>query len=118
MEFYRYELRSYCSMETEPCSPKYSCSLGSFSHTKLELNIYNLIKETPKGYWIAYGNSYFYGNKRWISKTSRKRYAYPTKEEALINYIKRTEYRMKILQNQLYNCEDGLKLAEKEKNNL
>ena len=52
------------------------------------------------------------GYSRWVSKTAKKRYAYPTKEEALINYIKRTEKRIRILKANLGDCEYGLKLAK------
>ena len=48
---------------------------------------------------------------KWISKSSKKRYAYPTKEEALINYIKRTEKRLRILESQIKLCKTGLSQA-------
>ena len=110
MEFYRYEAVSYASMDHdgEYVMPRYL-------NVKLVLYTYELHKETPKGYWIGHG---FYapdmlrGNSRWVSKTGRKRYAYPTKEEALTNYIKRTERRMKILKAQLLRVEIGLEKAK------
>jgi hypothetical protein len=54
---------------------------------KLQCRTYSLTKETPKGYWIH--PDYLYGEKerRWISKTSRKRYAYPSEPEALHAFI-------------------------------
>ena len=49
---------------------------------------YSLYSETPKGYWISY-----WPDKKtkwkWISKTSRKRFAYPTKAEALESFRQR-----------------------------
>ena len=53
-----------------------------------------LIKETPKGYWISenafyqekYKLSSIYDKPKWVSKTAKKRYAYPTKLEALNSY--------------------------------
>jgi hypothetical protein len=40
----------------------------------------------------------------WVSKTAKKRYAYPTKDEALTNFIKRNERRVKILSRQVTVC--------------
>lgn len=105
MKFYRYEARVYAELDRD----------GEFIPPriripKIELMEFNLHKETPKGYWIGYGNFYFglRSHSRWVSKTSRKRYAYPTKEEALDSYIKRTERRIKILKTQLEECQFGI----------
>lgn len=42
---------------------------------------FKVVKETPKGYWIDE-----FGFKRWISKTGKKRYAYPTMIEAINSF--------------------------------
>ena len=47
-----------------------------------------------------------------MSKTCKKRFAYPSKEEALINFIKRTERRIGILDSQLMACKISLNLAK------
>jgi len=107
MKFYRYEVVYYGSardMEGEFITPL-------FTTPKLECHEYDLIKETPKGYQIGY--SFLNRPYKWIPKVSKKKYAYLTKEEALNNYIKRTERRLKILKNQIDSCEDGLYLANK-----
>lgn len=114
MEFYRYEAIQYASKDAdgEYCSP-------IFPSASLVCNRYDLIKETPKGYWIGFRSlrtdtdslSKHYW-KKWVSKTSRKRFAYPTKEEALVNYIKRTEKRIKILKNQILSSNLALGIAE------
>jgi len=105
MKFYRYEAVVYAELDRdgEFCSP-------SIRIPKIELTTLNLHKETPKGYWIGYGHpdNGLQSHSRWVSKTAKKRYAYPTKEEALFNYIKRTEKRIKILKGQLKECEYGL----------
>ena len=111
--FYRYEARTYAvlGMDGDYESPK-------FPNPKIQLMTFNLHKETPKGYWIGYG---FYApdnlraNSTWVSKTARKRYAYPTKEEAMDNYIKRTEKRIKILKNLIWECEIALRKAKEIK---
>jgi len=113
MKFYRYEAVVYADIDHdgEFVSPRIRIP-------KIELRTYNLHKETPKGYWIGYGYyapNMLRGNSTWVSKTAKKRYAYPTKQEALTNYIKRTEKRIGILKSQLSECEYGLINAKKIK---
>jgi hypothetical protein len=112
MKFYRYETVEYAVMDSEGeyMNPTYP-------NPKLEVREFNLFKETPKGYWIGYG-SMNYGtlrsNGKWVSKTSKKRYAYPTKEEALNNFILRTEKRIKIMEWQVRVSKIGLVLARQK----
>ena len=94
MKFYRYEL--------------WGC--GEFE--SLRLDEYGMIKETPMGYWIGYPDQKYSGFKKWVSKTCTKRFAYPTKEEALTGYIKRTERRLMILKHHIVQCKKGLDLAK------
>ena len=109
--FFRYRIveYGYTDINGELISP-------SIPNPTIILDEYNLIKETPKGYWIGYGE---YGNpnvfqslNKWVSKTSKKRYAYPTKEDALNNFIKRNERRIKILQRQLTCCQIAVDIAK------
>lgn len=116
MKFYRYEARVYAELDIDGdfVSP-------TLRIPKMVLTTLNLHKETPKGYWIGYGHpdNGLQGHSTWVSKTAVKRYAYPTKEEAMTNYIKRTERRIKILKSQLSECEYGLITAKRmQKNNL
>lgn len=68
---------------------------------------YELIRETPKGYWInAYGE-------KWISKTAKKRFAYPTEEEALESFKARKKRQIEILEYQLRNARMALYRAER-----
>lgn len=110
MTFYRYEYREYASVDEfgDYVSP-------AFPDPKIILEKYDLIKETPKGYWIGQFFLPFQGDpffKKWVSKTATKRYAYPTKEEALTNLIKRTEKRQKILERQADVCRSVLTKAK------
>jgi len=66
---------------------------------------FELLKETPKGYWIKED----FGFKKWVSKTAKKRFAYPTKKEALINLIKRKERQIRILESRLNEAKNVLK---------
>lgn len=72
---------------------------------EIRLHKFFLVKETPKGYWIRPSHSL---KQRWISKTSKKRYAYPTKEEAAVNLKKRTEIYVGILERKLANAKIAL----------
>ena len=96
MKFYRYEI-----------VPNDGYGAG------LTLKEFKVVKETPCGYWITYTWDKRNGLFKWVSKTSRKRYAYPTTEEALTGYIKRTKRRLFILKHQIKLCDTGLSIAEK-----
>ena len=115
MKFYRYEAVEYAvhDHDGELVSP-------SFPNPTVELREFDLLKETPKGYWIGDKRLYFANFKKWVSKTSRKRFAYPTKEEALTNFIKRNEMRIGILEHQIIFCKMALSIAKqmKEKNEI
>lgn len=64
----------------------YSFEFGGKAYYPPQLIEFRTLKETPCGFWI-YQISDWRNNKRWVSKTSRKRYAYPTVEEALDSYL-------------------------------
>lgn len=105
MQFYRYESNIHLSKD------------GTIRRVSVDLITYNLFKETPKGHWIGYGSlgtSDLRGSAFWVSKTSKRRRAYPTKKEAMTNFIKRTEQRVKILSNQIDYCKTALIIARKE----
>lgn len=74
---------------------------------KIQKLTFQLEKETPCGYWITDGY-----NQRWISKTSRKRYAYPTKEEAYANFIARKKRQIEHLERQLDRATKALRVGE------
>lgn len=75
--------------------------------------VYSVVKETPKGVWIKLKGyeDCTYQRKRFILSNSRKKYAYPSKEEALYSFIKRKETQIKILSRKLSEAEDLLELA-------
>jgi len=73
---------------------------------KIILNRYESIRETTCGYWID--------DERWVSKTSRKRFAYPTKHEAMINFKHRKQRQIKLLKANLSRAEAALDLCLKE----
>jgi len=85
----------------------------------LRLETYEVIKETKCGVWIRYlkNNKYSYdpfkfveGKKfileKGVNHFTRKRFAWPTKEEALASYIARKESQIGILSSQLNNAKE------------
>jgi len=104
---------------------------GDYHDIHLDLNEYRIVRETPKGFWIWIGFGLYENylpnelvtdkrdqefNKRilkqglkWVSNDCRKRWAYPTKKEAQINFQKRKQRHIKILKSQLSRAEDALK---------
>jgi hypothetical protein len=71
---------------------------------------YRVIKHTPKGVWLR--QPYCMGEK-FVLKDARKRFAHPTKREALISYIARQKRRILILNSQIRDSEMGLRVADR-----
>ena len=79
------------------------------------------VSETPCGYWIVQEgyrlNMYkknpieFNRFRKWIPKISKKRFAYPTKEEAFESYIARKKMQIQYCRGILELAEKGLKNA-------
>jgi len=99
--------------------------------TKWEYGIYvleplefSLLKETPCGYWITdkkvpgkWSISWL-EKPKWVSKTSKKRFAYPTKEEALESLRRRKLRQREIIKSALRFIEETLQLCRTEKEKL
>ncbi len=97
MIFYRYESLNY---EYGP---------------KLILKEFKGIKETPCGWWIGTEDVCFTlpeDRKRWVSMSAKKRYAYPTKEEAQVNFKARKIREIGILRARLDSAEHQLILIK------
>ena len=75
---------------------------------------YKLLKETPKGYWIipTYDAAEDAYRKRWIPKESLRRFAYPTKAEALYSFKMRKKCQIELLTSQLKFAKIALAKAE------
>jgi hypothetical protein len=106
--FYRYVIFCHAPLQVN----------GKFytSKTTISLRTFNVLKETEKGYWIGHFLNFMPGiplreQGLWVSKAAKKRYAYPTKKEALANFIKRNERRLEILKNQIAQCKEALDIA-------
>lgn len=90
------------------------------SHTEVEVDMYQypVVKETPKGVWVNVRYSYYPGMEfsrydcKWVSNTTRKRFAYPTPEEALSSFKYRKQRQISILKVQLRNAERAYAIAD------
>jgi len=105
-QFYRYEWTQYASLDFDG---DYVNPI--FPNPVITESTFYMVKETPKGWWISSRKYHNKTNDRWISKTSKRRYAYPTKKEAMNNFILRTKRRIKILQWTIDSCECALSKA-------
>lgn len=92
---------------------RYVDNLG-WNGVEVHLREYELVRGTRCGYWI---NSPIYRMKKdkWVSKTSRKRFAYPSKEEAMTNFIARKQRQICCLRESMERAKQSLILARAEK---
>jgi len=102
-----------------------------YNVTDLELEQFEVLLETKCGVWIKYPRKdrwiyspsvkYIQGKKFILEKycgdiLTNKRFAWPTKELALISYIARKEKQIAILENQLENSKEFLAKAKEMQN--
>ena len=100
--WYRYEDFRYAphlNEFDEPVGP---------GRASIRLLQFEVLKHTPCGVWI---DRY---PKRWVKKDARKRFACPTKEEAMESFIARKNRQRKILKAQVRHVDEVLRLVEKE----
>lgn len=82
------------------------------SDLKVELERYRVIKRTPKGAWIDCGGWGLNSDKKLVLLDSKKRFACPTKKEALESFKARKRRQIKIVKAQLKRAEEALSAAE------
>ncbi len=77
---------------------------------KLRCDEYEIVKTTPKGCWIKV----FMGKPKFVLLTATKKFACPTKKEALQSLIARKKKEIQIHQYKIEFCQKVLTLCEKE----
>lgn len=82
------------------------------SESDPQLMEYKIVRKTPKGIVIQLNHPF---KERWVSNAGKKRFAHPTKEEALDSYIKRKEVQIRILKDRLQFSKECLANSEKMK---
>jgi len=75
-----------------------------YSDVEIRYDRFKVLSNTPKGKWIKTGMKFkdreFVDIKRWVSDTSKKRYAYPTEEEAAEALVHRKLCQIAIINGQ------------------
>lgn len=73
-----------------------------YSYTS-SLKMYEVLKHTPKGVWLhtPFENNGVHGPKKFVRRDTRKRWACPTKMEALESFLQRKRRRVSILMAQI-----------------
>lgn len=81
---------------------------------------FEVAKHTPCGVWIRQqfrtywsGTLPLLGPKKFVNLTCNKKYAYPTKKEALDDFIQRREKYIPILESRLTHAKDSLDAAKR-----
>lgn len=77
----------------------------------LHLETFEVLKYTQRGVWL----DYYGGGKKFVLNEARKRFACPTKEEALESFRARKKRQIKILKAQLHSACRALELQPDER---
>ena len=108
--WYRYRDTLYASTTVS----EWGDALPGRTWVKLELDTYQVTSHTPEGVWLDIP----FSGRRWVSLTTRRRYAHPTKAEALEAFIHRKQRQIDILSSRLAQAKHASQLSEAEKNRL
>lgn len=111
MNLYRYDTYRQCTSTDE------SMERCLASKAVVYCSEFEVIKETPKGYWINTGFNQLLSPNKWVSKTSRKRFAHLSKDNAWESFIARKKRQVQILQAQLANAQECLTLKQPNETN-
>ena len=99
---------------------RYAPSLNEFDEAvgrgslKIHLYTYLVLKHTPKGVWINASPRFSFGHKKFVLKDARRRFACPTKEEALESFFARKKRQIGILRTRADDAEEALLKAKKD----
>jgi len=81
---------------------------SDFPDIEIRLRTFKITKHTSKGVWIAPGDMVYNSHTRWVSNSAKKRFAYPTKAEALESLHYRKYRQVEIVSWQLRCAEVAL----------
>lgn len=79
-----------------------------FSECKIHYIEVPVTKTTPKGHWVD-----FHGTRKFILSTARKKWAYPTRHEAIESFIAKKKRQIGILDAQSREAKSLLDMALK-----
>jgi len=100
---------------------RYDTTYDEYNGVEIRIEEFILHKKTPKGYWIipswmkdrSDASEAKYAT--WILKSSKKRFAYPTKQEALTSFIRRKTQQIRYCKRDINSATAALRIAEKIK---
>lgn len=95
MYLYRYIDISYGSMIDDDHGG------GHCWDIRVLLKQFFVYKETPCGYWIGDHGVFSTKYRRWVSKTSRKRFAHASRDDAWTSYLARKDRQIAIYKAKL-----------------
>lgn len=87
---------------------------STLNDLKVELREYEVLKETPKGVWLYASRGYGFRSTTFVRQEARKRFAAPTKDEALRDFIARKQAQVRIYSARLARAERAIELATKK----
>ena len=99
-KFYRYEDKLEYSWD-------YEFEIVTSSIVVITLLEFDVIKHTPCGVWLS-----VYGTKKFVKTKARKRWACPTKKEAMESFLARKNKQKRLLEGQIDRVEKALYLAK------
>jgi hypothetical protein len=105
MKFYRYDVATHFSFDPDTETSRY----GGMS---VNLHEFFLVKETPKCYRIAYNWDKSLIQTKLVKKIGKKKFAYPSKEEAAKSFLYRKQAHVRILKEKLHRAKSELQIAE------
>ena len=77
------------------------------------LEIYTIVKETDKGYWINYKDKYKAFTDKFMLKDAKNKFAHVTEHDAIKALIKRKKYYLKVLEERVARVKSVLKDANR-----
>ena len=104
-----------------------------YTYGNIYLEEYEVIKKTPCGVWILFpdknrwntknkkydlGKKFILERSTWYKTITKKRFAWPTKKEALDSYVHRKTYQIGMLEYKLENAKTFLAKAKELNGNV
>jgi len=86
---------------------------GSYTY-RLDLYKFEILSHTPKGVWIRN----WFGKRQFVNNSWNKRFACPTKEEALASLIARKQRLIRIAKARINEAEHYIEIAERHLDKL
>jgi hypothetical protein len=84
-------------------------TLGRPGHARMYLERFRIVRTTPCGFWINIG--YAAERLKWVSNSAKKRFAYPSMDEALTSFRMRKRRQVAILRYRLADAQQALQTA-------